>query len=157
MVIVQACVRRWLARLNYRKNRSKAASSAVTLQRHVRGWLTRRRVQVLKEREREHRERLERERRRREEEEQQKREAESRAKIAAAKAKILRKINSQDISPFDIKSDIRKNKENVNMEKAASIIQNRMFYGENILEFTIIIIFLNRLPSVHFAKDPLEP
>lgn len=128
VVIVQACVRRWLAKLRYKKNKYKAASSAVTLQKHVRGWLTRRRIQLIKERERENQERLEKERKRREEEEQQKRENESKAKLAAAKAKIIRKISSQELLPFDVKSNIRRNKENNNnVELAAAVIQNRTY------------------------------
>ncbi len=48
-MLVQACVRRWLAKLKYKKSKSEAARSAVTLQRHIRGWLTRRKVYALKE------------------------------------------------------------------------------------------------------------
>lgn len=125
MVIVQACVRRWLARIQYRKNKVRAAVSAVTLQKHVRGWLTRRKVELIKEREREARERLEQEIRRREEEEQKRREEESRAKIAAAKAKILRKLHAPEVSPFDSKSELRRNKEVASAEKAAALIQSR--------------------------------
>lgn len=123
VVIVQACVRRWLARIMFRKNICKVSSSAVILQRHVRGWLTRRRVEVLKKQEREKRERIERERR----EEQLKREAESKARISAIKEKIIRKMNSQErlAAPFERKSELRKNKENINEETAASVIQNR--------------------------------
>lgn len=48
--------------------------------------------------------------------------------MAAAKAKILRKLSSQDVQPFEQKSVvIRKNKENINLEKAAAVIQNRKF------------------------------
>lgn len=74
VILVQACVRRWLAKLKYKKKRSTAASSAVTLQRHVRGWLTRRKVHAIKERERENKERRERERQQRDAEEQKKKE-----------------------------------------------------------------------------------
>lgn len=49
VVLIQACVRRWLAKIKYRQNRDRIAKSALTLQRHVRGWLTRRRVRRLKE------------------------------------------------------------------------------------------------------------
>lgn len=41
IVIVQACVRRWLARLRFRKQKWQFAVSVVTLQRHIRGWLSR--------------------------------------------------------------------------------------------------------------------
>lgn len=125
MVIVQACIRRWLARTQYRKNMSRAAISAVTLQKHVRGWLSRRKVHNIKEREREARERLEQEQKRREAEEQARREEESRAKIAAAKAKILRKINAPEVSPFDSKSELRRAKDVASVEKAAALIQSR--------------------------------
>lgn len=131
MVVVQACVRRWLARIQYRKNKSRAASSAVTLQKHVRGWLTRRRVLLIKEREREAREQLAQELKRRENFEQKLREDESRAKIAAAKAKLLRKLNAPEISPFEIKSELRRAKDTASAERAAALIQSR----ENILVF----------------------
>lgn len=131
MVVVQACVRRWLARIQYRKNKSRAASSAVTLQKHVRGWLTRRRVLLIKEREREAREQLAQELKRRENFEQKLREDESRAKIAAAKAKLLRKLNDPEISPFEIKSELRRAKDTASAERAAALIQSR----ENILVF----------------------
>lgn len=49
IVLVQACVRRWLARIHYRENRQRRSQSALTLQRHVRGWLTRKRVQRILE------------------------------------------------------------------------------------------------------------
>jgi myosin-3 len=70
ITLVQACVRRWLARVAYKKNKSKAIESAVTLQKHIRGWLTRKKAQMLKdkreaerkERERQEKERLEKER-----------------------------------------------------------------------------------------------
>lgn len=122
---MQACVRRWLARTQYRKNQSRAASSAVTLQKHVRGWLTRRRIFIIKEREREARESLAQELKRREDFEQKRREEESRAKIAAAKAKILRKINAPEISPFESKSELRRVKDAASAEKAAALIQSR--------------------------------
>lgn len=51
VVLIQACVRRWLARVQYKRNKLKVAQSALTLQRHVRGWLTRRRLKLIKERE----------------------------------------------------------------------------------------------------------
>lgn len=44
IVLVQACVRRWLARVRYQKERWQLAVSVVTLQRFVRGWLARRRL-----------------------------------------------------------------------------------------------------------------
>lgn len=43
--MVQACVRGWLARHNYLRLKTQMAISVLTLQRHVRGWLTRKRLQ----------------------------------------------------------------------------------------------------------------
>lgn len=51
IVIVQACVRRWLAKLIYCKNKQKRNSNVVTLQRHFRGWLTRRKIEAVKPKE----------------------------------------------------------------------------------------------------------
>lgn len=42
--MVQACVRGWLARRNYLRLKAQMAISVLTLQRHVRGWLTRKRL-----------------------------------------------------------------------------------------------------------------
>lgn len=39
--MVQACVRRWLARIKFKKQKWQFAVSVVTLQRHIRGWLSR--------------------------------------------------------------------------------------------------------------------
>lgn len=66
---MQACVRRWLAKLRYKKSKFEAARSAVTLQRHIRGWLTRRKVDALKEQARIQKELVEQERSKREREE----------------------------------------------------------------------------------------
>lgn len=41
---MQACVRRWLAKCWYQKTRWQMARSVVTLQRHVRGWITRKKI-----------------------------------------------------------------------------------------------------------------
>lgn len=46
-------------------------------------------------------------------------------KKAISKAKLFKKSTSQDESKFEEKVTVWKNKENVNVEKAASIIQNR--------------------------------
>lgn len=67
--MVQACVRRWLAKLKYKRNKFEAARSAVTLQRHIRGWLTRRKVHALKEQAKIQRELAEQARLKREQEE----------------------------------------------------------------------------------------
>lgn len=42
--MVQACVRRWLAKIRYKKQKWQFAVSVVTLQRHIRGWLSRKRT-----------------------------------------------------------------------------------------------------------------
>lgn len=41
IVMVQACVRRWLAKIRFKREKWQLAVSVVTLQRHIRGWLTR--------------------------------------------------------------------------------------------------------------------
>lgn len=51
IVLVQACVRRWLARIHYKQNRAQRSQCAIKLQRHVRGWLTRKHFQQILERE----------------------------------------------------------------------------------------------------------
>lgn len=48
IVIVQACVRRWLARVHYRRTKMRRAKSAMTVQRYVRGWLTRKRIHQMR-------------------------------------------------------------------------------------------------------------
>lgn len=47
IIIVQACVRRWLARMKFKKQKWQFAISAVTLQRHIRGWLSRKRTEEI--------------------------------------------------------------------------------------------------------------
>lgn len=49
IVLVQAFVRRWLAKVIFKKLKKEKELSALTLQKHVRGWLTRRRFQLLRE------------------------------------------------------------------------------------------------------------
>lgn len=66
---MQACVRRWLAKLKYKKSKFEAARSAVTLQKHIRGWLTRRKVYAIKEQARIQKELIEQARLKREQEE----------------------------------------------------------------------------------------
>ncbi|XP_015438922.1 PREDICTED: myosin-IIIb-like [Dufourea novaeangliae] len=41
IIMVQAFVRRWLARIRFKKQKWQFAVSVVTLQRHIRGWLSR--------------------------------------------------------------------------------------------------------------------
>lgn len=47
IIMVQACVRRWLAKIKFKKQKWQFAASAVTLQRHVRGWLSRKRTEEM--------------------------------------------------------------------------------------------------------------
>ena len=47
IIIVQACVRRWLAKLRFKKQKWQFAVSVVTLQRHIRGWLSRKRTEQI--------------------------------------------------------------------------------------------------------------
>ncbi|XP_046661581.1 myosin-IIIb-like isoform X2 [Homalodisca vitripennis] len=51
IVLVQCCVRRWLARTRYQKVRWQLASSVVTLQRYVRGWIARKELETRKNKE----------------------------------------------------------------------------------------------------------
>ncbi|CAH0392590.1 unnamed protein product [Bemisia tabaci] len=44
IVLVQSCVRRWLARTKYKRLRKEMSSSVLTLQRYVRGWITRKKI-----------------------------------------------------------------------------------------------------------------
>lgn len=48
IVLVQACVRRWLARVHFKRARFTMTQSAMTVQRYVRGWLTRKRLQQMR-------------------------------------------------------------------------------------------------------------
>lgn len=48
IVLVQACVRRWLARVHFKRARNTLTQSAMTVQRYVRGWLTRKRLQQMR-------------------------------------------------------------------------------------------------------------
>ncbi|KAF7990235.1 hypothetical protein HCN44_000040 [Aphidius gifuensis] len=42
IIMVQACVRRWLARIHYKRQKWQFAYAIVTLQKYIRGWLARR-------------------------------------------------------------------------------------------------------------------
>lgn len=48
IVLVQSCIRRWLAMADFKRKKLRIAESAMTLQRYVRGWLTRKRVTHLR-------------------------------------------------------------------------------------------------------------
>lgn len=47
IIVVQACVRRWLAKMKFKKQKWQFAVSVVTLQRHIRGWLSRKHTEEL--------------------------------------------------------------------------------------------------------------
>nr|QDR51010.1 neither inactivation nor afterpotential C-2 [Manduca sexta] len=115
IILVQACVRRWLARRYYQRLKAQMAISVLTLQRHVRGWLTRRRLQ---ERQRQLAREFQREQMEQDSRKHQKPGIPNKNK-AMIKAKILRRMTSQD--SIDSGSG---NKENVDTNKAAVVIQS---------------------------------
>ncbi|KAL0100751.1 hypothetical protein PUN28_019257 [Cardiocondyla obscurior] len=47
IIMVQACVRRWLAKIKFKKQKWQFAVSVVTLQRHIRGWLARKHTEEI--------------------------------------------------------------------------------------------------------------
>ncbi|XP_055618927.1 myosin-IIIb-like isoform X2 [Toxorhynchites rutilus septentrionalis] len=123
IILVQACVRRWLAKSHFKREKQQVlAMSAVTLQKHVRGWLTRRRMNKLmrerKEKERLEQERLEKERLARE----KKNNEQNKVKQALAKAKLIHQYTNNELNkPSEKHSVDVNNKEN---EKAAIVIQS---------------------------------
>lgn len=48
IILVQSCIRRWLAGVHFKRKKFRMAQSAMTLQRYVRGWLTRKRLVQLR-------------------------------------------------------------------------------------------------------------
>ncbi|XP_058463872.1 myosin-IIIb-like isoform X1 [Malaya genurostris] len=123
IVLVQACIRRWLARARVKREKmQRVALSAVTLQKHVRGWLTRRRMNRML-RERQEKERIEQERLEKERVAREKKNNEqNKAKQAFAKAKLIHQLSNQDlIKPSEKQNVDVNNKEN---EKAAIVIQS---------------------------------
>jgi myosin III len=90
IVLVQAFVRRWLAKAKIRKLKREKELSALTLQKHVRGWLTRRRIELL--REKKIREKIEMERREKHNALQQ----ENVMQKFVSRAALLAKLNAQD-------------------------------------------------------------
>lgn len=48
IILVQSCIRRWLAVIRFKRTKFRMAQSAMTLQRYVRGWLTRKRLVQLR-------------------------------------------------------------------------------------------------------------
>ncbi|KAL0851257.1 hypothetical protein ABMA28_007093 [Loxostege sticticalis] len=115
VVLVQACARAWLGRRYYQRLKAQMAISVLTLQRHVRGWLTRKKLQ---ERQRQ----LAREFQR--EQESQRRHQKPgvpNKNKAMMKAKVLRRMTSDDSDSNEITSG---NKENIDSNKAAVVIQS---------------------------------
>ncbi|CAG9581317.1 unnamed protein product [Danaus chrysippus] len=122
VVLVQACVRGWLARRNYLRLKAQMAISVLTLQRHVRGWLTRKR---LKERQKQ----LAREFQKGQQEQENQRKQRNAGVPNNNKgmlAKVLRRINTEETDNGKINSS---NKENMD-SKAAVVIQSH-FRGYN--------------------------
>lgn len=115
VVLVQAMARRWLAKRDYRKRKREMADSVVTLQRHVRGWLTRKRFEKAKEL--------------RDRELQEKRLQEQKKKLAE---KLM--MTRQEL----------KNKENVDVDGAARVIQN--------CEDNIFFIHLAVVSNINFLQ-----
>ncbi|KOB74379.1 putative myosin IIIA [Operophtera brumata] len=114
VILVQACARAWLARLYVRRLKAQMAISVLTLQRHVRGWITRKRLQ---ERQRQ----LAREFQR-EQDTQRKHHKQGIPKNKAMmKAKVLRRMTSVDSDSNETHSG---NKENIDTNKAA-VVHNK--------------------------------
>nr|XP_037866986.1 myosin-IIIb isoform X3 [Bombyx mori] len=116
VILVQACVRGWLARRYVERLKVQMAISVLTLQRHVRGWLTRKRI---RDRQRQLA---------REFHDEQMCDSQGMHKSGAPlknkammKAKILRKMTSQDGETNKANSG---NKENIDTNRAAVVIQS---------------------------------
>lgn len=86
IVLVQSFVRRWLAKIRCRAVKREKEVSALTLQRHVRGWLTRRRIELMKEKQM--REKIDIERK--------EKQHGNVMKQFVSRAALLKKLNSQD-------------------------------------------------------------
>ncbi|GLH16633.1 Myosin-VIIa [Gryllus bimaculatus] len=118
IVLVQACVRRWLAKVRFQRIKWELACSVVTLQRYVRGWLTRRRF-------------LEHQKQAMLRKQQEEAVAAKNKKAKAAengksaggwfKAKVLRRLSSQDMVA-EKENNIPK--KDMDQESAAVVIQS---------------------------------
>ncbi|XP_063899631.1 myosin-IIIa isoform X1 [Helicoverpa armigera] len=115
VVLVQACVRGWLARRHYQRLKAQMAISVLTLQKHVRGWLTRKRLQE-RQRQLAREFQLEQDSKRK----QHKSGVPNKNK-ALMKAKVLRRMTSDD---SDTNETMSGNKENIDTNKAAVVIQS---------------------------------
>ncbi|XP_050079971.1 myosin-IIIb-like isoform X2 [Anopheles maculipalpis] len=125
IILVQACVRRWLAKAQYKREKQRVALSAVTLQKHVRGWLTRRRMRLLKEKQERERERLEQERLEKERLAKEKKNNEqNKAKQALAKAKLIHQLSNHQLEAKHIHEKRNVDMNNKENERAAIVIQS---------------------------------
>lgn len=87
IVLVQAFVRRWLAKRLVVSLKREKELNALTLQKHVRGWLTRRRFQLM--RDKQIREKIERERAERQN-------VESVTQPFVSRSALIRKLNAEE-------------------------------------------------------------
>lgn len=114
IVLVQAYVRRWLAKSRFKKMRKNLQLSALTLQKHVRGWITRRRFKLLREKQlREQQAEIERNEK-----------DKKNVKQIFGRAALLQKLASEDKNENDT------DKEN----RAAVVIQSCKIYEINLLK-----------------------
>jgi myosin III len=132
IVLVQAFVRRWLAKVIFKRLKKEKELSALTLQKHVRGWLTRRRFQLL--REKQIREKIELERQERKNEMNLKNQFMSRSAL-------LKKLSSEE-QGFD--------KEN----RAAMVIQTCKKKDRSKIEMRMINVF-SRFPRIFAEKTKI--
>ncbi|XP_059476387.1 myosin-IIIb-like isoform X1 [Neocloeon triangulifer] len=113
IVLVQSCIRRWLAKIRYDKNKWKVAASVLVLQKYLRGWKARREAKMLRE---------ERNRKRREELREQVRRASQGSPTKAAGAWIQNKLLSV-MSHGDNEKENKK-KGSSKKDEAATVIQS---------------------------------
>lgn len=130
IILVQSFVRRWLAKIVFKRLKREKELSALTLQKHVRGWLTRRRIQLL--REKQIRERIELERQGRKNEINMKNQFMSRSAL-------LKKLNSEE-QGID--------KEN----RAAMVIQTCKRLLPNYAHAQVTFLFSFRFPWIFIEK-----
>ncbi|XP_043279614.1 myosin-IIIb-like isoform X2 [Venturia canescens] len=111
IILVQACVRRWLAKIRYKKQKWQLALSVVTLQRHIRGWLARKHMEERLIRERTEEEEMALERAR---------EEHLRNEVNWCKGKISFRNKTEDAALKDGEDG----KENLAKDDAAVVIQS---------------------------------
>ncbi|KAK9300084.1 hypothetical protein QLX08_007125 [Tetragonisca angustula] len=101
IIMVQACVRRWLARIRFKKQKWQFAVSIVTLQRHIRGWLQRKHFL-----------------------EEMKKKQEEAEKTVLQKAQEEQQEKAEDEEQKEGNEEDQTAKEGLNEDDAASIIQS---------------------------------